>query len=165
MGQEVILNEAIEKLLEYWKKQKISSKPNSVEKIEETEKRLEIELPDDFKILFLRTNGLKDQYPNYTDKEGFLFYPLEFLIRCKDEFNETNSITSECILFMNYLHKSWWFGVLIDSKKVSKTYSIVIIPNSKEYKVITNSLSEFIKLYIEDREELYNHSNSLVRFL
>ncbi len=151
MGQEVILEHTINRLKEFWNKQNITSQGNVPEQIEEWENKHKIQMPADFKKLYLNANGMEALYPSRTDKEGFLFYPLQKIIDFQSEFNEkafpsTGDLKEKCFIFMNYLHKSWWYGILFSSSKPTE-YSIVIIPDESRYKVLTGSLPEFIDWY------------------
>ena len=156
------LSKTIDYLLSYWKNQGITSKGQSLEKIEQTEKKSGIILPQDFKEFYSCCNGMKTLYPNYTDESGFLFYPLEQLVSYEIEFgikDATDKIMEgkQCIIFMNYLQKSWWYGILTKLDGDVNDYSIVIIPNQGKYKIISNSFTEFINEYIHDSPVLYDH--------
>jgi hypothetical protein len=52
------------------------------------------------------------------------------------------------------MHSSWWYGIRMETNDI---YSIVIIPYYGAFKVITNTLSEFIKLYMDDADVLYDY--------
>ena len=127
------LNNIIESLLQHWEDQNITSKGCSIEEIELIEKRNGLELPSDFKEIYLRCNGMSALFPNNTDELGFLFYPLEHLVTYNKEFSLTSFQNKlfegrQCIIFMNYMHKSWWYGILRNIDPISKSYSVVIIP-------------------------------------
>ncbi len=110
-------------------------------------------LPSDFIQYFKLVNGMQSLYPNYNDNEGFLFYPLQKLVTVQKEFKGLQNQYSNMIIFAEYMHKSWWY--VIDILK-DDTYEIGIMPNMSIYKPITTSLNEFLRLYIDDSEKLYN---------
>lgn len=159
---QITLKESLDMLLLHWKKQNIFASGKSVEYIEQMEKKNKIRLPQDLRQYYQCCNGMEALYPNFTDDAGFLFYPLEHLVSYDTEFGEKTEFhkivqNKQCIIFMNYLHKSWWYGILTEINENSEDYSIIIIPNQERYKIITNSFQEFIKLYLEDSPILYDH--------
>jgi hypothetical protein len=159
---QITLQESLDMLLQHWKGQNIITSGKSVECIEQIEKKNRIRLPQDFKHYYQRCNGMEALYPNYTDETGFLFYPLEQLVSYEIEFGVKTEFhklmqNKQCVIFANYLQKSWWYGILTDLNGNAEHYSIVIIPNQERYKIITNSFQEFVKLYLEDSPILYDH--------
>lgn len=91
-----------------------------------------------------------------TDYEGFLFYPLQELKTLEEEFEvERVSYVENCIIFAEYLHKSWWYGARFS--KTDTNYEIGIIPTADRFKVITNNLGEFIHFYMNDDPILYEY--------
>lgn len=147
----------IERLIVYWKDQEITTTKLSAFEIEAFEKWRHIRLPNDFKEYYQRANGMKSYYPNDTDTEGFLFYPLENLISFGDEFSAKteNAGLSRTYIFAEYMHKSWWYGVKLDD--MNETYEIGIIPDKERFKSITTSLTVFIDLYLQDAAALYQY--------
>ena len=113
-------------------------------------------LPDDFIQFYSTVNGMQDFYPNEMDEEGFLFYPKEAVNAASAEF-EHGSLrnNNRLFIFAEYMHKSWWYG---DNVNSSEDYVIGIIPHENLFKPITNSLSEFIELYLKDSFKLYDYS-------
>jgi len=149
-----IIEKSARQLLKFWKNQKIISPPNSLDDILHFEFSRNMQLPEDFRQLFMMTNGMVNLFPNYFDEEGFLFYPLEELTTLEDELNITRDSTDEHILiFAEFMHKSWWYGVKFS--KIVDNYEIGIIPEEDKFKVITRSLAEFISLYMKDSPILY----------
>ena len=149
-------------LIEYWLAGNVTiSKGNKLEQIEVVEKNLNIHLPGDLKEYFGDFNGMQELYPNYTDSNGFLFYPLEKLISREDElgvttFRNEKLPEKKCIIFAEYMHKSWWYGLILNQDSPEE-YDVVIIPNAERFKVITKSFWAFIHYYITDDAILYNH--------
>ena len=112
-------------------------------------------LPNDFKELYLKANGMGTLYPNEIDDEGFLFYPIEFIISAEKEFeNSKLENRSKIFIFAEYMHKSWWYGYEI---KNDGSYAIGIIPDKNTFKPIVNSLSEFIEMYLDNSPRLYEY--------
>lgn len=147
----------IERLIVYWKDQEITSARLTSQEMEAFQRWRSIQLPQDFKEYYQRANGMKSYYPNYTDTEGFLFYPLENLISFGDEFSvkAENAGLKRTYIFAEYMHKSWWYGVKLNA--MNQTYEIGIIPDKERFKPITASLSEFIDLYLRDEAALYQY--------
>lgn len=156
------LKNIIESLLQHWEDQNITSTGRSMEEIELIEKSNGLDLPSDLKKIYLHCNGMSTLFPNYTDELGFLFYPLEHLVTYNSEFRLKSSQNKifegrQCIIFMNYLHKSWWYGILRNTDAVTESYSVVIIPTEGKYKVICSSIGDFLSLYIKDSPVLYDY--------
>ncbi|WP_291913985.1 SMI1/KNR4 family protein [Chitinophaga sp. CB10] len=156
MGLET-LKSNINRLIDYWTEQGLVINSNSLYDIDAFESRKHIHLPDDFKEYFSRVNGMPSYYPNNIDNEGFLFYPLEKLVTLQEEFAMENAIEcNSCILiFAEYMHKSWWYGVQLND--ISGNYEIGIIPDKERFKSITASLSTFIDLYLQNASVLYQY--------
>lgn len=149
------LEKAINLLIKYWESKDITIVSKPARYIESVQKAAGLQLPIDFKTLYYHVNGMEALYPNETDKEGFLFYPTEAIVSIDKEFKLPGLIGQPKIyIFANYLHKSWWYGVEIND---NGTYEIGIIPDKGLFTPITNSLAEFIRLYLDDSSKLYNY--------
>ncbi|KMQ66237.1 hypothetical protein ACM46_01400 [Chryseobacterium angstadtii] len=153
------LKQRLTKLINFWKKQAIPVSSKSRQEIDEFQKNNNIHLPEDFVEFYSDLNGMETLYPNETDEEGFLFYPLEAVIPISNKFKDSRLINKEHIfLFAEYMHKSWWYGVEVIN---ANNYIIGIIPEKDFFKPITNSFADFIKLYMDDSPKLYDYSSSL----
>jgi hypothetical protein len=151
-----VIEIAANQLLEFWRKQKILSPPNTLDDILYFQFSKNIQLPGDFRHLFMMTNGMANLFPNYFDNEGFLFYPLQELTTVEDELDiNRDSSVEQCIIFAEFMHKSWWYAVKFS--KFEDDYEIGIIPSVDKFKVITKNLAEFIYLYINDSSVLYEY--------
>ncbi|MDO6431552.1 hypothetical protein Q4E93_13185 [Flavitalea sp. BT771] len=150
------IEKSAKQLLEFWGKQKIVSPPNNLDDILYFEFSKNMQLPDDFRRLYMMTNGMVSLFPNYFDDEGFLFYPLQELTTLEEEFNINGGGAIEhCLIFAEFMHKSWWYGVRFS--KIEDNYEIGIISSGDKFKVITPSLAEFIHLYLNDSPVLYEY--------
>jgi SMI1 / KNR4 family (SUKH-1) len=151
---ELGLKEAIENLTSYWKKQDIVVNPKPMNEIDNFQKKKKCLLPNDFQQFYSIVNGMGECYPNDMDKEGFLFYPLEAITSVQNELTWATMTNREMIfIFAEYLHASWWYGFEL---MTDGSYKIGIIATDN-FKPITNSLSEFIALYMEDSPLLYDY--------
>lgn len=138
----------INELITYWRNNNISIKKKSMLEINEILRKRKLVLPNDFKLLYKYANGA-DKY----DKEGFLFYSIEHIVSVSKKFSTDNKLNN-VLLFADYLQQSWWYGLnIIDNNN----YQIGIIPNNNYFKIITTSLSDFIKLYLQDSHLLYEY--------
>lgn len=145
----------IDLLIKHWKNQNIDIASKSIYEIEKCIKQNRIVLPNDFKELYSVVNGMKNFYPNEIDEEGFLFYPVEYIISAEEEFENSKLINKNNIyIFAEYMHKSWWYGFEIVNEN---NYRIGILATRDTFKPITNSLIEFLELYIEDSPILYDY--------
>ena len=150
------IESAAKQLLKFWDKQEILSPPNTLDDILYFEFSRNMQLPEDFRHLFMMTNGMVNLFPNYFDNEGFLFYPLEELTTLEEEVEiNRDSVVEPCLIFAEYMHKSWWYGVKFS--KHENSYEIGIISSIDKFKVITQNLGEFIHLYMNDSPVLYEY--------
>jgi len=150
-----ILKDSLEELIEHWKNQGIEIVRGFDYQIDAFEKVAEIELPGDFREYFRTVNGMPSHFPDWMDKEGFLFYPIEEVEPFNKVFKKRwgNRDKRNIFVFAEYLHKSWWYGVRLSD--VKDTYEIGIIPDEDQFKPITNSLPDFIQFYLQDAALLY----------
>jgi hypothetical protein len=149
----------INRLIKHWADQNIPIVPKSIEVIEAIDKDKSLFMSDDFKKFYSCVNGMEAFYPNEIDEEGFLFYPVEAIISVADEFNNSNLMNDgdNVFIFAEYMHKSWWYGF----KSMDKGgYIIGIIPDNQNFKPITNSLIDFLELYLENSSKLYSYYDS-----
>jgi SMI1-KNR4 cell-wall len=146
----------INQLIDYWISKKIRISTKSKEEINKIDRERKLQLPNDFKEFYIRVNGMEDLYPNEIDEEGFLFYPIEAIVSMSTEFKKFNFFkTDKIFIFAEFMHKSWWYGFQLNEKN---EYMIGIIPDSLSFKPITNSLTEFLELYLIDSPILYDYS-------
>ncbi len=135
----------IELLIANWEKQQIPVIDNSIEKIERIEMEKSFQLPYDFKEFYSMVNGMQLSYPGTMDQNGFLFYPVEAI--------EKASSNSSILVFAEYMHKAWVYGVQVNE---FGDYTIGILTDDNTYRPITNSLGEFIEFYLTDSPKLYD---------
>ena len=147
----------ISQLIVYWKKQNITISSMTFQEVTFIEKYNFLKLPNDFKELYTRANGMDKFYLDEFDEEGFLFYPIEEVVSTSvsPDFKKYKLINKEqTYLFAEYMHKSWYYAFKITE---NDEYIIGIIAYMDIFKPITNLLAEFIRLYIEDSPILYDY--------
>lgn len=150
------LEKALKLLKKFWNEQNIISNPNSIDEILNFEFSKCLQLPEDFRGLYLESNGMLDLFPNSFDGEGFLFYPLQDLSTFEEEFEcSKDDFGNKYIIFAEYMHKSWWYAVRFSDPP--NGYEIGIIPSPNKFKVVTSDLSDFIRLYVENSPILYDY--------
>lgn len=150
------IENAGKQLVKFWRKQKILSPPNTLDDILHFEFSRSMQLPDDFRRLFMMTNGMVNLFPNDFDEEGYLFYPLEEFTTLEEEFNTNGGSSVEhCLIFAEFMHKSWWYAVRFSN--FTDDYEICIVSSVDKLKVITKNLGEFIHLYMDDSPILYKY--------
>jgi hypothetical protein len=149
------MGQIIKNLMEYWQNSGIIIEGKDIRSIEDIANERKIFLPSDFIKFYANVNGMSYLFPNECDKNGFLFYPVEGLITMQEEFslNEESDLRS-IVIFSDYLQKSWYYGFRINK---DFSYSIGIIPHAKKFKPITNSLDDFISLYLEHSDVLADY--------
>lgn len=141
----------IDALKVFWEGKGISSLARPGEEISKFNFGGGVFLPDDLIKYFSVLNGMESLYPNEFDDEGFLFYPLQGLVTSNQEFSKP--IEKDILIIAEYMHKSWWYGLKVIDKD---TYSIGIIPEENKFKILTDSLSEFLKMYMSNSHKLYS---------
>ena len=144
----------VEQLITYWSKQGISITAASEYEIRKAEQHGRFFLPDDFKSLYSKVNGMESYYPNEIDEEGFLFYPVEAIISAAKESADCLIKNKDNIfIFAEYMHKSWLYGFeILDCNN----YIIGIIPDENTFIPIAESIWDFVELYLEDSSRIYN---------
>jgi hypothetical protein len=144
----------LDKLISYWQQENIEIISANKEKLNNYFKNTVLDrLPKDFEEFFLKVNGM----PMYEDKNGFLFYPYQHINSASIEFNKKQPLPKdEIYLFADYMTNCCWYGFRIIS---TKKYEIGIVPNAnlKSFKFITNSLFDFLDLYMKDDKKLYEY--------
>lgn len=115
------------------------------------ELKRDIKMPRDFVEYFETVDGMGTLYPNDSDKNGFLFYPLNALEFIKSSDNATGS---HIIVFANYMQHCWNYYVKFSN---ALQYEIGIMPAKNVFIAITNSLPQFMQYYITDSDELYKY--------
>jgi hypothetical protein len=144
------------KLFRHWENQGIPIAAGcSHLDIRAREAELGISLPKDIRDFYSFANGMAEFYPNFSDEEGFSFWPLDALDFTAKLFpNGCHPELKRCLIFADSQHGSWWFGFLLDDSR--NGYSIVIIPHSGTFKKIANSFLEFLELYYRNDDLLFD---------
>ena len=145
----------IDRLIEHLENQNIEINGKSFDDVEDILLADRLLLPADFKSFYSIVNGMESFYPNDTDDEGFLIYPFEAVISAHEEMENPTFKNSEfTFIFADYMHNSWQYAYQVNE---DGSYLIGIIPEDSTFKPITHSLFDFIQLYIEDSEVLYDY--------
>jgi hypothetical protein len=148
------ISNSCQKLILYWEQQGIPIISGDEKKVNDFEKINGFALPSDFKFFYALVNGMDRFFPNKTDKNGFLFYPIEAVLPAVLEpvfFNMENM--TNVFLFGDYLQASWWYGF----KVIDNDNYIIGILATDFFKPITNSLIEFLDFYMNDSDILYDY--------
>jgi SMI1/KNR4 family protein SUKH-1 len=149
-----------QQLIESWRSLDLPiQKACEEDDIRSFETRHKIALPPDIREYFLKVNGMTPYFPGYQDEEGFSFWPLE-RVRTIAEENESlgrpfSRLTEEdsLFLFCDYMDWSWAYGVKILPES-SPAEGIYLVCCHNPIK-ITNSFSDFVRLYLEQSDQLY----------
>jgi hypothetical protein len=139
----------IESLISHWKKSNVYSPSKEPFLLDYRLGNKGIKLPEDFKYLYQFVGGTTD-----LDDEMFFFFAPDELTTMGAKFSLGNADPfRDIVIFIDYMHASWWYGFRV----TDDGYEIGIIPMENKFKVITNSLTDFINLYISDSEILYDY--------
>jgi hypothetical protein len=157
-----ILSATLEVLAGYWRAQAILAVPDDSWNPQAVARTNGATLPADFVQLYNCSNdmGLNHELYQTTDKNGFYFHSAEELRAeyCElviDSMRGTETVSANVMVFVDYMHCSWEYGVIPDPN--STGYLIGIVGNPSQFKAITSSLATFLNLYMEDAQVLYDH--------
>ena len=153
----------IDRLKNYWSSHGLElasgADPDS---LQEFERKNTTRLPDDFRNYLLAIDGMKPYIPNDCDKEGFSFWSIQRIKSIRQEKPDTIwpaglPAPSQCFIFADYLQWSWAYAIDLSTaaKNNGAIFSVGVLKPNK----ISDSFSEFIKLYLEDSNLLYPEWN------
>lgn len=146
---------AIQKVSSYWESQGIKLEVVPPQAIVNTIQKNGLAVPDDFKHFYSVINGMPF-WPGYseTDENCILFYELKQITTLEKDLNKISCLPEKdnVYVFADYMTRSWWYGYRYINER---EYVIGIIPDHDTFTPITNSLEEFLQLYLEDSERLY----------
>lgn len=134
-----------------WQEENVYYSGTTEYQIKVLEHRIKFSMPADFKEYILTMNGMYPFSPSFMDSKGFFFYQIQD-IDFVATVSADNSIKFLC--FASYMDRSWSYCFRIDYNK--NIYSIVLYYGGNDYVVIAESFSEFLWLYLEDSEKLYD---------
>ena len=144
---------AVTELINYWKKQNIPVVGIPNEEIESIVSERSLFLPDDFKKFYCKANGMGSIDLQKADSKGFSFCPVQGIVTANQKLENPISLT-HVLIFAAYQTKDWWYGVEV---KENGSYVIGLVSNKGTFKAITNSLAEFIEMYLKDSPKLYDY--------
>jgi len=147
-------------LIESWRSQNLPiQKTCEEDDVRSFETRHRIALPPDMREYFLNVNGMAPYWPGDQDKEGFSFWPLERIGTIAKE-NEAlgrpfSRLTEEdsLFLFCDYMGWSWAYAVkILPGSGAAEGIYLVCCHNPVK---IADSFSDFVRLYLEQSDQLY----------
>jgi hypothetical protein len=150
-----------QKLREYWTAQglKISSGA-SEEDVVTFESRNGVVLPQDFRNYFLKINGMVQDFGSGCDRKGFAFCPLSMVKSVAKECAKHPTVpvheeeeADRYFVFADYLQWCWAYAIHLDAS--SPGTNQVINVGTLRPKVVADSFTEFVNLYVRDARELY----------
>lgn len=142
--------DTLNKVINHWKEEDILSTNSQSTFVNVALSENKIVIPSDFIKLYKESNGTSDY-----DSESFKFYQYGELITMTAKFSlSLISPLNEVIIFADYMQESWWYGFRVNKHG----YEIGIIPEANTFKVISNSLFEFLNLYLSDSSKLYDYN-------
>lgn len=148
------------KLISHWKSQNLRIAPgNPVESVCEFESRNSVTLPADFRDYFLNVDGMVQSGGDDCDQGGFSFWPLARLRSVPEECAQHRLAApgiespDEYFVFADYLQWSWAYAIRLTSGPLEA--NPVIHVGTLRPRVVADSFSQFVDLYLRDAEELY----------
>jgi hypothetical protein len=141
--------EVINKLLNHWKQCNVYVPSKDFFLLDYRLSLKGIVIPPDLKDLYQFANGTSNW-----DNIAFVFYGSEELITMGSKFSlDKTDPLYDIVIFADYMDESWWYGIFGDGN----SYNIGIIPTAEKFKVIANSLTEFINLYLSESDKLSDY--------
>jgi hypothetical protein len=140
---------SITELINHWKKCNVYVPPEGFGLLDYRLRNENIIIPQDFKDLYKVCNGTSDW-----DDISFIFYGVGRLITMGSRFSlGENHPLRNVVIFADYMDESWWYGVNL----TEEGYKIGIISSGNKFKIIANSLTEFIHLYLSESDMLSDY--------
>jgi hypothetical protein len=151
------LSEVLSVLLASWQRQGIACPPSEGD-VRQVAIANGVRLPADFVQLYRAANGTPELYPNEMDENYCSFLPVEAL---RTEEKRWRVLTAEAetmeragvTVFVDYMHRSWEYGFLVEANGLD--YRIGRLAGGSVFQVLTTSLSQFLRWYVADADELY----------
>lgn len=152
---------AHKKLKRHWKSKNLRiAHGASKQDLQTFEARYGVVLPKDFRDYFLSVDGMLQIANHECDPDGFGFYPLVRVKNVVEEYAELSKMTPSnasnpqtYFVFVDYLQWSWAYAIRL-SNDVSQLNEVIHVGTIRP-KVIANSFSEFVDMYLKDARELY----------
>jgi hypothetical protein len=125
------------------------------EEIQAFEAKYSIRMPNDLRSYFLKVNGMRPDWHCDQDSNGFTFLPLAKL-RCLGTLaydgSGAEADSPRLFVFADYLTASWEYAIgLWSREREDNPVFLIDSPN----KIVANSFSEFVDLYLIDSPKLY----------
>ena len=116
-------------------------------------------LPGDLRSYFLQVNGMLPDAREDCDLTGFCFWPLERVKSVTQELSRHSSLMPRNaedhlhFVFADYLQWSWAYAIRLTDSATGP--NPIIYVGTPEPKVVANSFTQFVELYLKDAKELY----------
>jgi hypothetical protein len=163
LSENAFTDSAARKLNRHWKSHGLRIAPGGSQKsVRKFESRYSVILPKDLREYFLTLDGMIDQLGSECDREGFGFYSLSRVKNICEEYASlkmkrpilpTISNPENYFVFVDYLQWCWAYAIRL-SNNLSESNEVIHV-GTVEPKVIAQSFSEFVDLYLKDARDLY----------
>lgn len=151
------------KLKNKWEREEILSSNNyaSEDEILSFIKYEDLIIPTDLVHYFKMINGMSDQ----SDLKLFEFYPFYKFVPILEKYKNWEGIPyykdiehniehpHQCFVFADYMMNTFSYSIRLHKSDV-KINEVYIVCGG-EYKIIADSFTEFLNLYLDDSESLY----------
>lgn len=143
-----------EVLLHRWQSSNVTIQPPATtEMINRFERENSVILPNDFIDYLKFANGFI-QSKNYQDSKGFNFLPLEDLFPVSKWDGGVSFFNHEFyFVFCDYMDRSWVYALRLDGIKDGEV--VLVGTRNGLPQAVSETFSEFIKLYLADDEAIY----------
>lgn len=150
-------NTTVRKLADHWGQPLSSHRGASPAAIREFELSYGVKLPADMRDYFLQFDGTGAHSPLDQDAKGFSFWQLAQVRPVKDELMARRIPPMEGMeqffVFADFLTWLWAYAIRLDAGTSARN-PIVLIDGEKSVP-IADSFSEFVDLYVQNSESLY----------
>jgi len=149
-----------ERLVRHWIDSGLKiSKGCSPSDVQRFELENRVTLPEDFRLYFLNVNGMLPDAREDCDRNGFCFWPLSGVKSVVKELAlHSSSIPGSAedhvyFVFADYFQWSWAYAIRL--LEVATGPNPVIHVGTLKPKVVADSFTQFVELYLLDAEQLY----------
>jgi hypothetical protein len=116
-------------------------------------------LPADLRAYFLNVNGMLPEAREDCDLNGFCLWPLDRVKSVTDEIARHSSPIRKSpedhlsFIFTDYREWSWAYAIRLTNR--ANAPNPVVHVGTLKPKIVADSFSQFVQLYVRDAAELY----------
>jgi len=136
-------------LISYWRSKCVPYRPGVSEtELHQFALRYQVVLPDEFRSLYLTTDGTFVSGAPGCDDRGFAFWSLDEV--------RPDADYEWAFVFADFREESWWYAIALGHCSEAVLGAIYIFGDiGRKPRLVAESLSGFVDLYLRDDCRLY----------